>query len=464
MTTKISLRRSSLATAISVAVFATASAITTYSLAQGTDASVTPTGAEKAGTSDGIPAWIAPEAMGTGWSYGKRRGDFFKYKADKPLYTIDASNVEKYAEKLNPGQIALLKQIKGYSIPVYPTRRTCGVPEFVADNTKKNAGFAKMSADGGALAEAHLPGTPFPAPKTGAEVMWNSKVHYRGIGMELPSLPTTVSPRKGSSDWIRLVADNWFYFPWGYRSGTTFTKAGQVEARTYFSFLSPAALAGQSVMYTSYAVAQAEVFYYFPGQRRVRRMPTYSYDAPQIGFDNQYNVDEAYVYSGLMDRFDWKLVGKKEMIVPYNDLGMYDFEAKFEDAYQPGFVNPKYRRYELHRVWVVEATVKQGMRHTAPKRFFYIDEDSWTLTGAVDYDAQNQISKVREGAPIPVYETASCDSLAVVQYNVIEGRYVVDGAMLASGKDAKWVVEDASDPHYKTSFYNAENLRALSER
>jgi len=428
-------------------------------------ADLTPSGAEKAGTSSGIPAWTAPGALENGWSPGKRRLDFFKYKSDKPLYVIDASNVDQYADKLNPGQVALIKQTKGYTMPVYPTRRTCGMPDFVAENTKKNIGFAKMSPDGTALADAYLPGFPFPHPKTGAEAMWNAKLGYRGVGIEFRDQITMTSPRKGSSgDGLKFVSDTWLYFPWGVKGGTTFSAAGQVEAMNYLTYKSPVALAGQGAMFTAYAAKPAEVFYYFPGQRRTRRMPTYAYDAPQIGFDNQYNIDEAYVFSGLLDRFDWKLIGKKEMLIPYNALGMYDFTAKYEDAYQPDFINPAYRRYELHRVWVVEATVKQGVRHSAPKRLFYIDEDSWGLAGAVDYDAQGKISKVREGYSIPVYETGACMSLVFAQYNLNDGRYVVDGSMLAAGKDAKWIVDGADDPHFKASFYNAENLRALSER
>ncbi|RQZ18718.1 DUF1329 domain-containing protein [Burkholderia sp. Bp9031] len=436
----------------------------TGAFAEGTDSSHTPSGAEVAGTASGIPAWTPVGNVGTGWTYGKRRADFFKYKSDKPLYTIDASNVDKYADKLNPGQIALLKNLKGFTMPVYPSRRTCGVPDFVAENTKNNVGFAKMSADGSELADAHLPGYPFPAPKTGAEVMWNAKLHYRGAGVEMRDITTAVSPRKGSSDWIRNVSDAWIYQPWGDKSGTTFAKVNQVEGNAYYAYKSPAAIAGQAAIFTTYAGKPTEVFYYFPGQRRTRRMPSYAYDAPQIGFDNQYNMDEALVFSGQTDRFSWKLLGKKEMIVTYNDLGMYDFSDKFEDAYGPDFVNPSKRRYELHRVWVVEATVKQGMRHTAPKRLFYVDEDSWSYLGAVDYDAQGNISKVREGYIIPVYETGSCDTLAFAQYNLVDGRYLVDGSMLAAGRDAKWSVDSSADQHYKPSFYNADNLRALSER
>ncbi|MCW5185328.1 DUF1329 domain-containing protein, partial [Burkholderia cenocepacia] len=255
----------------------------TSTFAEGLDSSHTPSGAEVAGTANGIPAWAPVGNVGSGWTYGKRRADFFKYKSDKPLYTIDASNVDKYADKLNPGQIALLKNLKGFTMPVYPSRRTCGVPDFVAENTKNNVGFAKMTADGSELADAHLPGYPFPAPKTGAEVMWNAKVHYRGAGVEMRDIITVVSPRKGASDWIKNVSDAWIYQPWGDKAGTTFAKVNQVEGNAYYAYKSPAAIAGQAAIFTTYAGKPTEVFYYFPGQRRTRRMPSYAYDAPQIG-------------------------------------------------------------------------------------------------------------------------------------------------------------------------------------
>jgi hypothetical protein len=115
-------------------------------------------------------------------------------------------------------------------------------------------------------------------------------------------------------------------------------------------------------------------------------------------------------------------------------------------------------------VWIVEATVKQGMRHTAPKRLFYLDEDSWILLGAVDYDAQGRVWKVREGNPIPLYETGTCDMTAMVQYNVAEGRYVLDNSPVGAGVDFRWIVDGAGNPRMKQDFYTSENLRAISER
>jgi hypothetical protein len=426
---------------------------------------LTPSGAEKGPNKEGtIPAWTGAEPPAAGWSWGKRRADYWPHKAEKPLFTIDATNVDKYAEQLSPGQVAMIRQTKGYRMDVYPSHRDCGVPDFVADNTRRNVGTAKLAANGWSLEEAILPGYPFPLPANGAEAMWNMKMRYRGVGMEFKSVITAASPRKGGGEWIKAVSEQSNFYPWGAKGSVPFTKLPQVEEYFYFAYNSPAALAGQAVVAVMNAEQPSEAFYYFPGQRRVRRMPTYAYDAPQIGFENQYAVDEPYVFNGPIDRFDWKLVGKKEMLVPYNVLGVYDFDAKFEDIAQADFIDPAHRRYELHRVWIVEGTVKSGMRHLSPRRLVYLDEDSWSPLMAVDYDGQGKIWKLREGFVIPVYETGSCDVSAFVQYNLSEGRYVFDGHAAGTGVDARWLTDAAGDSHMKAGFYTSDNLRAISER
>jgi len=425
---------------------------------------LTPVGAEKAANKDGsIPAWAPGDVATPGWSYGKSRAAHFKYQSDKPLYSIDASNVDKYADKLSPGQVQQIKQGKGYKMEVYPSRRTCSNPDFVAENTKKNVTGAKLAADGWSLKDATVPGVPFAFPKTGTEVMWNVKMKYAGVGFEYPTLYTALSPRQGGSDWIAATSTQTYYFPWGKKGSNQLSSLPPVEYFTYFSYKSPTALAGQSLAITNFLDKTNEVYYYFPGQRRVRRMPTYAYDAPQIGFENQYTMDEPRMFNGTIERFDWKLVGKKELIVGYNAFGMYDPSVKFNDVAKDDGVASANRRYELHRVWVVEATVKSGVRHVAPKRTFYIDEDSWAIVVAEDYDAQGKLWKLREGFVIPVYETGSCDNPAFVQYNLIDNRYLVDQSSLGGGKDMRWFVE-ANDPKLKESYYTSDNLRAISER
>jgi len=426
---------------------------------------LTPVGGEKAASKDGnIPAWTGTEAPLPGWSQGKKRVDFWKHKADKPLFSIDASNVDKYADKLTAGQIQLFKQLKGYRMDIYPSHRDCGNPDFVVENTKKNITTAALAPEGWYLKEAYMPGIPFPIPQNGAEVMLNGKFHYHGVGVDYHSMFTSISPRKGSEDWIKAADNLIWYMPWAKKGSTLLSTLPPVEWYIHFDYTAPAALAGQALNLTMATNKPgSEVFYYFPGQRRVRRMPTYAYDSPQIGFENQYTMDEPEVFFGTLDRFDWKLVGKKEIYVLYNAFGGNNFDGKFENFALRDFVNPAERHYELHRVWEVEATVKAGMRHSAPKRTYYLDEDSWNYLAADDYDGQGKIWKVREGFLTPVYETSSCDVSAFAQYNLADGRYLVDMHAAGTGRDIFYMME-GNGPRFNPNFYTADSLRAMSER
>jgi hypothetical protein len=289
-------------------------------------------------------------------------------------------------------------------------------------------------------------------------------MRYRGVGIDYKKTITAVSPRRGSSEWIRADSEQTLFIPTGAKGSQPLSAFPPVEFYVYFAYSAPTALAGQALAITQYInQAENETFYYFPGQRRVRRMPTYSHDSPQIGMENQYTLDEPNVFNGALDRFDWKLVGKKEMIVPYNNFGGHDFKAKFEAVAGNDFIAPSHRRYELHRVWVIEATVKAGMRHSTPKRTIYLDEDSWAPTMMDDFDGQGKLAKLREGFVIPVFETGSCDGMAMVQHNLAEGRYVFDTHSLGTGHDVRWVTEP-NGPRYKSGFYTADNLRSISER
>jgi hypothetical protein len=427
---------------------------------------LTPAGAEKAGNKEGtIPEWSGKDVPLPGWSFGKYRGDFWQYKDEKPLFVIDASNVDKYADKLSKGQAQFIKQTEGYKMEVYPTHRNAGYPDWVLENVKKNATGAKLSPDGDSLLEASLPGIPFPIPQKGEEVMWNYMTCYTGVGIIWPETYTVASPSPGSSEWIETHGPQILYFPWGAKGSNSPSSPGQVLFSIYFAYDAPPALAGQAVMQSYYFNNKpCETFYYFPGQRRVRRMPAYAYDAPQIGFENQYTLDQPWLFIGNLDRFDWKITGKKELYVPYNCFGMFNFNQKLHEVLLPKFLNSANRRYELHRVWVIEATVKQGMRHTAPKKIFYVDEDSWLVLVGEDYDAHGGLWKMREGYPIPAWELGGTFELKpFVQYDLLNGRYVQDQTVFSVGKDMQWLPE-TNDPRFKSSYFTGEKLRAICER
>jgi hypothetical protein len=421
---------------------------------------LTPVGAEQSGNQGGtIPAWNgeADEPL-PGWAPGKVRSRYWKDKDEKRLLTIDASNVDKLADKLTPGQVELVKQIKGYRMDVYPSHRNCVIPPQAVEKTKRNALEARLAPDGYSLAHAIAGGVPFPLPQNGTQVMWNHKLRISGLGFEFTNGGSILSPLQGSNDFVFFSWELVQYFPWGDKDARNVEGNGDIEFYTYFKYSAPAALAGQAAIAISYLNKPAENYYYFPGQRRVRRLPYYAYDAPLIGFENEYMVDTQNMFWSQLGRFDYKLVGKKDIYIPHDAFHMYDFNVRFSDAYQRDFINPDLRRYELHRVWVVQATLKKGMRHITPQRTYYLDEDTWNILIAEDRDASGKLWYVREAWQIPVWELGGvCTYNPFVQYNLHSGRYLADYSVLGQDSDVRWVTQ-SSDPHFSASFYTPDNL------
>ena len=426
---------------------------------------LTGVGAEKAGNKDGsIPEFSGMNQPLPGWSAGKLREEFWKYKSEKALFTIDATNVDKYADKLTEGQVRMLKQVKGYSMPVYPTHRECGFPEAVVANTKDGAGKAAIGKNGWSLETAVLPGVPFPVPQKGIEVMWNWLMRYQGLAAEWPDAYTVVSPRPGTTAPIVTRWNQLAYYPWA-KTGKNSPQENQaMQNGFYYLYTEPAALAGQGTVQRYYFNKDTDTFYYFTGQRRVRRLPAYAYDAPLIGYENQYPADISFVFYGNPDRFDWKIVGKKEVYIPYNGFAMQRFGTKIDDAMGPTAVKSNMRRYELHRVWEIEGTVKAGVRHATPKKTLYLDEDTWLVAVGDDFDAQGKIWKAKENHITPEWEIGACASAASVYNDVISGRYVLDETIIGTGKDLKFHAPGSTDPRLKDAYFTGENLGAISDR
>jgi len=248
---------------------------------------LTPFGAEKSANKDGtIPAWSGGLTKApAGW----KPGHLDPFKEDKPLFSIDATNVDKHADKLPEGQVALVKAYKGYRIDVYPTRRSCTFPDFVAERTKKNATTAKLGDDGWKLEQALGGGIPFPIPKTGVEAMWNFKLRYIGQGRSVEY--SMLMPEKGGA--VSEVKQRAYeFYPFGSASVNGPADTGNIEAKLMYDVLSPSARAGEMYLLHSFMDKAQDAWIYFPGQRRVRRAPSFAYDNPIAGTDNLYFVGE----------------------------------------------------------------------------------------------------------------------------------------------------------------------------
>lgn len=383
---------------------------------------LTPIGAERSGNADGsIPAWSGGLTKApSGWAPG--HGD--PYASDKPLYSVDASNLAQYQKYLPDGQVALIKAYPGYHLNVFPGHRSCGIPDEVATRTKSMAGNARIGSDGWRLDQAVGAAYPFPVPENGVEAMWNFKLRYMAKGRRA-QVSLLLREKSGSLSEAKQWATEFYPYNDAAVKGPVDTDG--VEAKMLYEVVSPSSSAGTMYLVHSFLDKVQSSWIYFPGQRRVRLAPSFAYDNPIAGSDNLYFVDQMSMFAGALDRYDFKLIGKKEMIVPYNSYKLVDKSNTYEKLIGQDYLNRDVQRYEKHRVWVVEATVKADKRHSFAKRVFYFDEDSWSLLHVDMYDAKGNLWRVQEGSLWADPEIQACTSFEYVSYDLIARRYIADG-------------------------------------
>jgi len=384
---------------------------------------LTPVGAERAGNAEGtIPAWTGGiTEPPPGWKPGDPRVDPFA--KDAMLFSIDQSNVAKYADKLSPGQVALIRQYDGYRMEVYPTHRSCGYPDWVYEATLKNATTARLDEDQVYLASGWHP-VLFPLPSNGAEAIWNHQYAFFTEGkIEYYATLTPTSSGDMTPTRLKFTYDTRMFNP----KWKSFEEAQGRSASVLLDRFGPPVLAGQVVLVHEMVNDQRRAWLYNPGQRRVLRAPTVGYDNPLAGTESLMTNDQVRLFNGIIDRFDWKLVGKQELYVPYNAFKInFSRDMTYKEMFGPRYPRRDLVRYELHRVWVVEATRKPGQRHVFSKRVFYLDEDSWTALVEDIYDDAGKLWRVMEGLMVPIAEVPTCNMEGSFSYDLVAGRYVAD--------------------------------------
>lgn len=349
---------------------------------------LTPFGAIKGGNAAGtIPAWeggvCTPPA-----GYKPIRGDqgapyVDVFADDKPYLQITAENVAKYADKLDEGARELMRRYpKTFRIDVYPTRRSACFPGWMYENTIQRVMKPRI-VEGISLADAHAQ-IPFPIPKSGVEAMWNAltKPDLTDSAFELDTLMVDTSGRATRMNLQDIHNQNRYW-----DNATTSVP----EDKPYWVLRSiakaPVSQVGTQQMRWQFLRPDQKTpvaYSYIPGQRRVRLAPEFSYDGVSASSGGILLFDEINGFDGKMDRFDFKLLGRKEIYVPYNS---HKYQTAPDDVVAgPEHVNPDTLRWELHRLWVVEAALKPGERHVQKRKVFYIDEDSWSMLLYVGFD------------------------------------------------------------------------------
>jgi hypothetical protein len=393
-------------------------------------ADLTPLGAEKAGNKDGsIPAWdggiTSPAKAGfPNYKPGQFHPD--PYASDKPLYTVTPANMGQHAAKLTEGHKKLLQTYKGsYKMIVYPSRRSAAVPQRIYDATKRIATTAKLSSGGNGVTGAGE-GIPFPVPTEGVQVFWNHILRYRA---DAALRIFGQAPVTAGGDYTMVRLRDEFYVPYSL-PGAKSDNLNNIIIYFIQETTSPARLAGEILLVhetLDQSVENRKAWIYNPGQRRVRRAPNVAFDNPGTNSDNLRTSDQLDLYNGSPERYNWKLVGKKEMLVPYNSYKLHSNTVKYKDILTKNHINQDLARYELHRVWVVESTLKPGQSHLYSRRTLYVDEDSWHILAVDCYDRRGQLYRVQEGHVINYYDVPTLWTTLETTFDLSNGRYLALG-------------------------------------
>ncbi len=390
---------------------------------------LTPLGAERAGSPDGaIPPWTGGlETPPPGWEPGTWHED--PYADDEVLFTVTAANLEEHAEHLSEGQQALLRAYPDtWRMPVYPTRRSAAFPPWVYEAVKENATRSRVVLEGrGGVKDARV-ASPFPIPSQGVEVVWNHNLRFRGVHL-LRGIGNAAVTRGGRYSVVRALQE--FGYPYAARTAGAFQREHpNVLLALKAKVIAPSLRSGDGSLLIEpidQTRAPRKAWVYQRALRRVLRLPHFAYDFPAPESEGLQFVDELDLFNGPPDRFEWRLLGKRALYVPYNAYRLNGESATPAAVLRVGHIAPEVTRYELHRVWVVEGTLREGETHVYSRRVLYVDEDSWQVAVADAWDGDGKLWRVAEQHALQYYEFPLFWQTLQVFHDLAVRRYFATG-------------------------------------
>jgi hypothetical protein len=412
---------------------------------------LTPLGGEAQGNADGsIPRWEPYSGPAAVAPPGSLLAD------DRPLLRITASNLEQYASRLSDGTKALLrKHPETFRLDVYATRRTADAPKYVYEATLRNGRNAHLvDGPGGPVPADAYAGIPFPIPKTGVEAMWNHLMRWRGYSFrrQFANYLITADGKRVTVDGGIFDVRQPYYDPRG--SAADF---GGEYALVRIDSDAPPDRKG--VAYVERDNVNAEkngAWAYLPGQRRVRKLPNSCCDVPLPSAAGAITNDEPDVWDGRLDRYDWKLLGKIELYVPYNTNA--SLRASIDDLIGKTHLNPDHVRWELHRVWVVEGNLAAGKRHAMVKSRYYLDEDTWMALLGDRWAESGALAKTLWTLPLWLPAIPAVAAATSGSYDLATGTWVVMAAPIGRTEPYK-VMPSFNDAHFTPDALTAEGVR-----
>jgi len=410
-----------------LAIASTAIAAVSPEMAKRLDQDLTPLGSERAGNADGtIPAWTggitSPPA-----GFQKGMHHINPYAGEQPLFTITRDNMAQYADRIAGPQKALLERYGDtFKMNVYKSHRSCAQPDFVYEANRKNA-LTGVITDQGNGVDGAIMGKAFPIPNSGYEVLWN---HFLGFANHKIQRQFAAVIPTASGSYTKYSAQDDAIVRWNDPTIKTAAELDNIFALYILHTLEPTRVAGNVILVHETLNRLSDprkAWQYSPGTRRVRRAPNIAYDNPGTNSDGATTSDSFGGYNGAPDRYTWTVKGRQEAYIPYNNYDLYSNNLTYDEIISPRHINTDHVRYELHRVWQLEANLKPSTRHVYQRRVFYQDEDTWGIVSAELYDARGELWRVQEQYPIVFYDVPVCGSSMGGAFDFTNGRYILVG-------------------------------------
>jgi hypothetical protein len=425
-----------------------------------------PIGGIKAGSEDGLlPQWTGsvvglPDGLvweGPGTPYPNPWPD------EKPLFVITKDNMETYRARLSPGQVALFETYPDtFEMPVYPGHRDFAFyPEYYEKVLYNAKNSELINGDEGI--KGFIGGAAFPVPSTGPEAVWFTRTTGANETIDGEYSDIAVFPNgTKSTRRSRFIQES----PYVSRTNPItadyeYPKLGEFGGYIMTYVTEPArdkGLITAVIEPYDYSTNAREVWRYLPGSRRVRRAPTVGFDTPD-GPGGLKTVDEVRGFNGSMERFEWKLLGREELFLPYHNYAFDDPDIGYDDLLTKFHVNPDYMRYELRRVWVAEGTLREGERHIYGKRRIYVDEDTGFTAITENYDGRGELWKVVLTNNIYDYSSQAYVRRAQMYHDLRAGAYIAERLI----NDSAPMLYDIK-PVRGPSYFTPSNIRKLGKR
>lgn len=381
---------------------------------------LTPIGAIRAGTANRfIPVWEGGLSTPVK-NYAPNFPHPDPFFEDSRWFTVTGPELERYKPRLSWGLRELLRRFERFEVPVYPARRSAAAPLAYYNGSIANRRTARLAENNLVVTGARV-GVPFPEPKSGAEAMWNHLLRWRGgtmVRLNRIALPD----RYGKFD-IRLFRED-------LESAYNLGQDGLTANRYRRTGLAPDKVKGDSLLVIDSLDplrAPRVAWYRAPDAPRAVRASDFAHGVADPATNGIQSADMLDMFSGPLDWFEYRLIGRRAMYAPYNAYKLIQENVDLEDFLWAEHPNSSFIRYELHRLWIVEAKLKRGYRHPYPERLYYLDEDSWQIVMADHFDQEYRLARYAEAHGVTYSQVPAFVPALEMTYDLIENRYAVSG-------------------------------------